>query len=176
MTDAPDLKPLPSFPGYHCSPNADVYSTRQGKLRRLSPGTDRRGYRFVVIRDRRGRWRYRRIHRLVFMAHRRRLRRGEVVRHLDNNPANNAIGNLRAGSQRTNMLQACREGRFGRKLDHSKVACMRRLARRKSRKELAVEFGVHISTVGHVLTRRTWRHCPARAARTRASHVLGMAA
>jgi hypothetical protein len=176
MTDSPDLKPLLSFPGYFSSPDGAVYSTRQGKLRRLSPGTDRRGYRFVVLRDRRGRWRYQRIHRLCYMAHRRRLRRGEVVRHLDNNPANNAITNLRAGSQRTNMLQACREGRFGRKLDHARVARMRRLARRKSRKELAAEFQVSVATVGDVLARRTWRHCPARAARGSASPGLAAAA
>jgi hypothetical protein len=110
------------------------------------------------------------------MAHRRRLRRGEVVRHLDNDPGNNAISNLRAGSQRTNMLQACRDGLFGRMLDHAKVARMRRLARRKSWKELAAEFKVSVATVGDVLARRTWRHRPARAARTRAPHVLGMAA
>jgi hypothetical protein len=174
MTNAPDLQPLSSFPGYSCSTTGDVHSTRQGKLRKLAPGTDRRGYRFVVIRDRRGRWRYRRIHRLVFMAHRRRLRRGEVVRHLDNDPANNTISNLRAGSQRSNMLQACRDGLFGRKLDHDKVARMRRLARRMSRKELAAEFQVSVATVGDVLTRRTWRHRPARAAR--ASPVLAVAA
>ena len=53
---------------------------------------------------------------------------------------------------------------------------MRRLVRRKSRKELAAEFKVSVATVGDVLARRTWRHRPARAARTRASHVLGMAA
>jgi hypothetical protein len=110
------------------------------------------------------------------MTHRRRLRRGEVVRHLDNNPANNVITNLRAGSHRTNMLQACREGRFGRKLDHNKVARMRRLARRRSRRELAAEFKVSVATVGDVLARRTWRHRPARAARGNASVGLAAAA
>jgi hypothetical protein len=176
MTDAPDLKPIPSFPGYFCSSTGDVYSTRQGRRRPLKPATDRRGYRFVLLRHRSGRWCYRRIHRLVFAAHRRPLRQGLVICHLDGNPANNSATNLCQARPRTNVLQACRAGQMARKLDHAKVARMRRLARRRSHKELAAELHVSVATVGDVLARRTWRHRPVRAARASASPVLGMAA
>ena len=44
------MKPIPNFPKYFADIQGGIYSTKYGKLRKLKPSKDRRGYCRVTLR------------------------------------------------------------------------------------------------------------------------------
>lgn len=85
---------LTKYPGYYLTEKGEVYSTRQGKLKRLKPIPNNKGYLRVNLYDRNGKQKWNFVHRLVasvFIPNKDGL---PEVNHIDRNPLNCDISNL----------------------------------------------------------------------------------
>jgi len=91
-----------------------------------------------------------------------------VVRHLNDNPADNRAVNLARGTYSDNLNDAFRNGRarsngsanHNAKLTEDKVREILSLdaTGNFSQRELALQFGVHNVTINRIVRRRTWKH------------------
>lgn len=95
-------KPVHDFPGYEVSDHGRIRSKYLGKEWKIrKPGVIQHGYHNISMR-RDGKNYTRTIHRLVLTAFDRLPGPGEVCRHLDGNPQNNHINNLKWGTYKEN--------------------------------------------------------------------------
>lgn len=78
----------------------------RGKI--LSAGTDRWGYRFVILQN--GQKKCRMVHKLVAEAFMEPKQDGFVINHIDGNKSNNSVSNLEYCTQSENMYHAVRMG------------------------------------------------------------------
>lgn len=174
------MVPIPSYPGYSIGPHGDVYTHRRRKglgkgnggivvidsamRRKLNPYRGHGGYQYVAISTSRGQ-RGIPVHALLMDAFVGPLPKGQEVRHLDGNPANNALANLAYGTRKQNAEDRMRCGKRlsgdthpRRKLSEEKVADIR--SRPRSRllvASLMTEFGMSESGIRGVLSGRTWK-------------------
>lgn len=117
---------------------------------------------------------FRRKHIVVMEAHLgRRLAHDEVVHHIDENKAHNALSNLRlmtngehttlhhTGQKRrqeaVDAMQAKARLRSTTKLTERAAASIRALAGAKTQRAIAAEFGVSPMTVSRVVNNQTWK-------------------
>ena len=112
------------------------------------------------------------VHSLVLLAFIGPCPDGMECRHLDGDPSNNRLGNLRWGTPQENWEDKRRHGTVNvlrgedcpySKLTEGVVREIRRRYRRYSRGDdsqvgLAKEFGLHQGTVSEIITRKIWRH------------------
>lgn len=97
------------------------------------------------------------VHRLVMLAFVGAPPHGYEVLHNDGNPKNNALSNLRYGSRTDNILDVYRQGKKWRKLSVSDVEEIKfGLWCGYSLLELAIPYGVSISTISCIKTGRTF--------------------
>lgn len=87
------------------------------------------------------------------------------VLHGDDNPANNAVDNLRWGTNAENSADMVRRNRQARgernanaRLTATQVAEIRRLAGAVPQNELARTYRISTSSLNAVVLRKTWRH------------------
>lgn len=96
------IKTVPSFPQFKVSDTGEVFGVR-GKRR---PSINKKGYRNIIIYCGGGRHTTKRksmsIHRMVWEAFNGAIPEGLVIRHRDNNPANNHLSNLAIGTHQDN--------------------------------------------------------------------------
>lgn len=99
--------PVPGFEDqYQVSDLGRVRSLRWATPRVLRPGPSNYGHLSVVL----GRGNTRMVHALVLLAFVGARPSGAECRHLDGNPANNRLDNLRWGTRTENILDAVRHG------------------------------------------------------------------
>jgi hypothetical protein len=109
------------------------------------------------------------LHRLILLAFVGPKPSGQQSRHLDGNPANNALDNLCYGTPQKNRADRTRHGRdaYARgsrhgaaKLTEEKVRNILRLIARegRSQQEIAVQYDVRRATISAIVAGRTWRH------------------
>jgi hypothetical protein len=106
-----EIRPVPFAPGYLASTDGHLFTTKWGTLRQLKPWVDRRGYLHVSLRVG-GKTIKTLAHRAVavtFLGPPPNER--YEIRHLDGNPANNAVWNLAWGTHSENMRDVLRHGR-----------------------------------------------------------------
>lgn len=103
------------------------------------------------------------IHRLVLETFVGPRPEGGVARHLDGDPGNNDVGNLKWGTQSENMADAERHGTVARgmrlpqsKLTKHHVLAIRTAPPSMTITELADAFGVSWACVQKVQQRRSW--------------------
>lgn len=168
----PELRPIPSCPGYLAGSDGHIYSTiyrkhrHGGELappRRLKAGTRKHGYVTCgVSLDRKSVPRL--VHRLVCEAfHGVEPAPRCVVRHLDGDKENNCPENLRWGTHgenavdRVNHTRAFGEGSPLSKLSDHEVAAIRAVAPFLPQPRIATMFGITQSHVSRILTKRARR-------------------
>ncbi|GAA1064725.1 HNH endonuclease [Streptomyces asiaticus] len=151
------------FPGYFVSDAGRVFGKR-GKV--LRPGVCSRGYsRVILMRDRK---------RVAQSVHRLVLRAfvGQAPddapygAHLNGNPRDNRLRNLKWVSQSENLSHRAAHGteirgeRNGRvRLTADKVRQIKAaLANGASLSALAAKYGVNTGTVAHIKSGKNWRH------------------
>lgn len=138
---------------------------RRVRERVLKQCINKRGYRFVTLsaysrRD------PRLVHQLVLEAFTGDRPDGMESRHLDGNPANNAVSNLCWGTHTENIDDRNRHGRQPRgeavrssKLDARTVVQIRRAVKAgELQKTLARRYRVSTSTISEAVNKRCWRH------------------
>jgi hypothetical protein len=142
-----------------------VNRTRAGKTHtminrgKIMTSTLNHGYPRVTLRMN-GKNVYRMCHQLVMEAFVGPPPPKEEVRHLDGNPANPVLSNLKYGPRWINIQDAKDHGRFKNGAAHLTADLVREIAQRHddSASVLAKEFGVSISTIGGIRNRRVWKH------------------
>ena len=93
----------------------------------------------------------------------------QVLRHLNDNPADNRIANLAWGTYSDNQQDSIRNDKHrapkgvangGAKLTEDDVREIRRLyaTGNFTRRELARQFGVSVPTISKIVNRQTWKH------------------
>lgn len=123
-----------------------------------------RGYHFVRVHV----WAWE-------QANGRRVPKGLVCMHACDNPRCINPDHLSVGTQRDNILDSIRKGRYNafghQKLNAEQVIEIRKLAdtTRLTQKEIGRRFGIAKNTVSQIIARKTWAHLPPFA--VAASHV-----
>jgi hypothetical protein len=166
-----EYRPITGFLGYRVSRNGRVQSCRGRGCRNRLSDTWRplkpivRGGYLTVNLCRGGAKTIRRIHHLVLEAFVGPRTPGMVCRHLDGDPSNNRVRNLRWGTYSENEADKVRHATRARgsaarsKLREDQVLEIRR--RRSDgvpTRLLATAYGVSSQTIKAIVHRRTWGH------------------
>jgi hypothetical protein len=166
-----EVLPIPSCPDYYVDLAGRVWSVKPGQggrykgLHVMSVWVDRDGYHHVtMIVD--GRRIRRTVHSLVAEAFYGDRPKSQVIRHLDDNPGNNAPDNLAYGTQKENVEDRDSKGRHSHgdrshlsKITDEKAAdAMRRLSEGETRRSVAASLGVAVSTLDAIRSGRTRKH------------------
>lgn len=141
-----------------------VYSAAASKppllWRKLKQYKESSGYMTVAIRGKTTG-----VHKLVAHAFLGNQKRGIQVRHLDGDPTNNDLSNLKYGTGKENADDMVAHGRSARgkkhhlnKLDEAEVFAIRRLLNGQvyTWRSIAEKFGVNKATIGDIASKRTW--------------------
>ena len=109
-------KQIPEFSNYAVTKDGRVLSMphidRKGakrKARWLKPMTDKSGYLYVVLYKKGHRY-FRKIYHLVLETYVGECPKGMETRHLDGDPSNNNLCNLRWGTKKENMCDRKKHG------------------------------------------------------------------
>lgn len=117
----------------------------------LKPGRTSSGHMTVAI----GKGNSACVHILVLLAFVGRPRKGQEVRHLDGNPANNKLSNLCYGTRSENLRDVFFHG--GRRVTPTQVKSLRkRHARGESALTLAVEFEYSLTGMRDILSGKSY--------------------
>lgn len=112
-------KQIEGFKDYTVNDLGVVYSMKSGRKRRRSHSVDRKGYCRILLISDDGKQVTKYLHRLVMEAFNPAHDPSLEVDHVDGNPRNNALINLRWVTHRDNIVNAVK--RRGCWLDHSKI-------------------------------------------------------
>lgn len=171
------MKPIPGFPDYTITKDGRVWTKpRRGSgcnlIGKWLEPLKQRGYLYFTLwKNNKG---YRvGIHRLLLLTYVNPCPKGMECRHLDGNPANNRLDNLKWGTRKENMQDAIKHGTHnclhrnrrgennGRnKMTDVKVKVMRYLRdiAKFSIRDLMWQFDIGRTTVKDICSGKTWRH------------------
>ena len=167
------MKKIPNFPGYFVTEDGQVWSNprkdgpnTKGCFLRLR--TDKDGYKICTF-SKAGKRFDKKVHRLVLKTFTGPCPSGRQCRHLDNNPANNNLNNLRWGTPKENAIDRDEHGttyhpkgekQGGHKLTEQDVRTIVYMWRTKlfKQKEIAKIYRVRKQTICSILGRKSWGH------------------
>ena len=173
-SSVPDgFRQIPGFPRYCISENGVILSAcKRSKTvpwsdaRKIIPTIGAKGYLAVSLWKVGDRPRRIRVHTLVLMAFVGPRPDGLECRHLDGNPANNHISNLRWGTHRENQLDRRLHGTSnqGEKCNNAKLKVVdvlqirRRAASGELHRVIAEDFHITRFNISNIVRRYTWKH------------------
>lgn len=153
--------PIDGFPGYFVTTRGRILSEKRGERRELEPLVNHKDHCRVQL-YRNGRSERPFIHRLVLAAFDGPGRDRQAC-HLDGDPTNNALWNLRWGSQIDNWDDSKRHETHRRyhKLTEAQVAEIREASSRgESAYAISRVVGVSDTQVRNIITGRQWKEMP----------------
>lgn len=162
-----EYKAIPGMDGYLAGSDGQIYSTKQGKLKRLtSHPTIDNGYLHVglYLNDQR---KTINVHRLVALAwHGERPSEHHQIRHLNGNQLDNRPANLLYGTKEENYMDRELHGTTARgeqigtsKLTESQVKQIRKeFAEGATKLGLSKKFGVSRPMIRAIVERKWWKH------------------
>lgn len=158
---------IPGFPGYYISKRGNLWSHRKGSWRKLKPHLNKLWGRYqCLLTNNQGKKVLCKISRLVAMAWIPNLDNKSVVMHLDDNPLNNHVDNLRWGTQKQNMEDARKNGKLrGSSCKASRAKLSKKdlilIFKLKAKglyyKDIAKRLGVSVGTIGRVINKKSYR-------------------
>lgn len=153
------IRPIKRYPGYSISNSGKVFSTLKAMPPKelLQEITHKGRARVPLYVD--GQQKHEYVHRLVLETFDRKPEEDEQACHIDGNPINNHIANLRWGSQSDNWKDRIRHGNFKSfsKLTQDQVDQMRRLAKGgESVTKIAGLFDVSDTQVRNIVSGKQW--------------------
>lgn len=162
-------KPVVGYDGYTVTESGRVFSYKSGERREMKLSFAKAGYPVVNLTYRENglvKQRVRVVHRMVLEAFIGVCPQGAECRHLNGNPKNNNLSNLRWGTPRENQRDKLRHGtdNRGERNGQSKLTEALVLEIRERRrcgeplKSLVKAFGVTDVTVSQIATGQRWRH------------------
>ena len=96
------IKEIYCYPGYYASTKGNIYSKRSGKLTKIQQ-IEKRGYLFCRVVNKKGKRRYKGVHRLVALAFVPGRKKGLEVNHKNKNRKDNRPSNLEWITHRENV-------------------------------------------------------------------------
>jgi hypothetical protein len=161
------IREVVGFPGYRVGDDGSVWSWHRGlRWQKLKPWKINRGYLVICLCDDSGQH-IKQVHSLVLTAFVGPRPDGMMACHFpDRDKGNNALSNLRWGTQTENMADAKVHGTWTHgerqakaKLRRSDIQGIRdRCASGESTRSVARSFGVHCSVISRVVTGEAWKH------------------
>lgn len=158
-----NVKQIPNHPNYTITKDGQVWSKRYGRWRKPSVG--RHGHLHVVFHKNKTQC----VHRLVLETHVGPCPEGMECRHIDGNPANNNLRNLKWGTHKENAQDMVKHGtstllnKFGEKNFRSKLSDRdRRLIfsvyhdGTYLQQELADHFNIDQTTIHYIVQNSRW--------------------
>ena len=106
MKEGEKLKPIQNMEDYFISNYGNVYSSKQGNLRQLTPYLDSRNRYYLIKLVSDGKRKSFLLHRLVANAFLENPQNYKEVNHIDNNPQNNCVDNLEWCTRKYNLEQS----------------------------------------------------------------------
>ncbi len=173
LHDGIEFRTLDGWPGYAVSACGTVASNRpkngKGPLvawRLLAGCVASYGYRQVALCNGNGRLRRELVHRLVLLAWVGPCPAGMECRHLNGDPADNRVGNLKWGTAMENVTDRGRHGTSARgsrhglaKLTEADIPVIRKLLQSgKTQRAIARQFGVSSVAIHFIGRGKTWSH------------------
>jgi hypothetical protein len=166
--DTENWKQLPGFEAYEVSDQGSVRRISPSKgtrsMRQLKPCIDRGG-RMVFNARKNGKAKQWKVHRAVMQAFCGDCPEGMEVAHLDGDQTNNRLSNLAYVTPTENNSHKVGHGTQpkGRKIWCSKltekeVLEIRSKSPQISYAKLASEYGVSLTAISQVITRKSWKH------------------
>lgn len=138
---------IPGYPGYYLDRKGNLWRFKEDKWVKVKKYISPKGYLHVHLYDiNTKKSRIRRLNRLVAILYIPNPHNLPVVMHLDNNPLNNLVSNLKWGTYKENTQQMMREGRnkgqFVSKLSQEQLKEVVRLydSGKFTLKELSIKF------------------------------------
>lgn len=162
-------KPIDGYEGYYEVSNAGEIRglmCRWGpKVTILKPSVNRGGYKQVVLTVKRVPKTVR-VHRAVALAFVDNTFSKQYVNHMDGDKLNNSFANLEWVTSSENNMHAVATGlrkirgatRHGAHLDPGDVRSIRALEGHLSQTQLAEMYGISLSAINSILSRRLWLH------------------
>jgi len=155
-------KKIPGFDNYRVSRAGLILSLHKKIPKILKPISKQTGYQYVFLyQDRRCTKKY--VHDLVLLAFVGTPREGQECRHLDGNPTNNTLANLRWGTKQENALDRRRhhtvpegEKTGTHKLTENDVKEIRKIHGRISLRRLGHIFGISHTAIRRAALGITW--------------------
>lgn len=160
------MKPIPDHDGYFADELGNIYSNKGkgGSFRKLklSPISKKNKHLRVMFSGDR---RYYRVHRVIYRTFIGEIPEGKVICHKDDDPNNNRLSNLYAGTHSENVRDAAVNGKKlkGEQIRNSKlkeydVIEILSLFGKMRNVDIANMFGVDKSTITDIFKNRTWKH------------------
>ena len=160
--DYPNIKPIDGKQGYFADSDGNIYTlwtnkdyhglVMQARFKKLTFSKSKSGHLVVSF----GRNDKELVHRVIYKTFVGEVPNGNVIRHLNDDPSDNRVSNLAAGTQKENMMDAGKNGRFKTKLNAEQVIKIKGLKGFKKRKEVADEFSVSEGTIKNIWNNRAW--------------------
>jgi len=154
---------IPGFDNYRASSEGMILSLYGNKPWILKPITRKAGYKCVFLYQN-GQCQKKYIHGLILLTFIGPPKKGQECRHLDGNPANNNLSNLRWGTKQENVLDKRRhctmpEGEKAgtHKLTEDDVRDIRKLYRKTTLRELGRLFSISHTAIRRAAVGITWR-------------------
>lgn len=160
------LKSVPGHEGYFVDRTGNVYSNKAvgGTIRKLKPSKSQKKDEHICVMFSHDRKKYM-IHRLVYMTFVGPIPKGKIICHKDDNPLNNVVENLYAGTHKENHADAKRNGKkpigeqsTSSKLTEKEVLEILELKGKMRNHLIANAFNINKSTVCDIFANRTWKH------------------
>jgi hypothetical protein len=158
------MKPIPNYEGYYAAEDGSVYSSKSGKIKKLSFYNSPKHPYYLVSLWVNGKMHTRLLHFLIITAYKGLRPKGMEVRHLDGNCKNNIPSNLSWGTRAENIEDKRKHGsitrgeRNGRaKLTQDQVSEIRVLKGVFTKKIISELFDVSESTISWIHRGKTWK-------------------
>ena len=148
--------PIPGYPDYDVSDSGQVRSRKSGTARVMKLRLTNRGYYLVRLYCKRE-WKDHTVHSLVLLTFVGERPEGLCIRHLDSDPTNNSLSNLKYGSLIENQRDRLEDGTYGMKLTARHVRIIRGLHKIGfTHRRLAKLFGINRHNIGRIIRRQHW--------------------
>ena len=162
------MKKIPGLENYYATKDGEIWSSKRGKLKKMSIKTkNKKGYLHVILRKN-GKSITKTLHTLILTTFSGIRPEGLQCRHLDGNKLNNNLSNLVWGTASENQQDAVKHGTHkslsGEKHPNAKltgflVRMIRYWYNTKmvSQTELAKLFDISRPTINRIVTNNYWR-------------------
>ncbi len=168
---------IPGFPGYRVGIDGTVWSCWKGggkharrimvdKWKLLKPTPMKSGHLHLNISTPDGKRIYVLVHHLVLQAWHGFCPEGLEARHLNDNPTDNQLSNLRWGTRTQNIDDRKKNGSWicGSASSNAKITddqvreILRRCVNGEKQRVVAADYGIHQSEVSRIVRAKRWAH------------------